>query len=42
MSQMRDVAPIAGVIIWARQIENQLLTYMKHFEDVRGNGWELC
>jgi hypothetical protein len=41
MSQMRDVPPIAGAIIWARQIERQLLTYMKRVEDVLGKGWEL-
>jgi dynein heavy chain 1, cytosolic len=42
MSQMRDLPPIAGTIIWARQIECQLLTYMKHVkEDVLGKGWEL-
>ncbi|KAI0318175.1 cytoplasmic dynein heavy chain 1 [Amylostereum chailletii] len=41
MSQMRDLPPIAGTIIWARQIERQLLTYMKRVEDVLGKGWEL-
>ena len=41
MAQMRDLPPIAGAIIWARQIENQLLTYMKRVEDVLGKGWEL-
>ncbi|KAF9042285.1 cytoplasmic dynein heavy chain 1 [Panaeolus papilionaceus] len=40
MSQMRDVPPIAGAIIWARQIERQLQTYMKRVEDVLGKGWE--
>ncbi|KAI5123732.1 hypothetical protein M0805_000325 [Coniferiporia weirii] len=40
MSQMRDLPPIAGAIIWARQIERQLLTYMKRVEDVFGKGWE--
>jgi Dynein heavy chain, N-terminal region 1 len=38
---MRDLPPIAGTIIWARQIERQLLTYMKRVEDVLGKGWEL-
>lgn len=38
---MRDIPPIAGTIIWARQIERQLLTYMKRVEDVLGKGWEL-
>ena len=33
-------APIAGVIIRARQIERQLQTYMKQVEDVLGKGWE--
>ncbi|KAG6819964.1 hypothetical protein H0H93_006940, partial [Arthromyces matolae] len=39
--KMRDLPPIAGAIIWARQIERQLLTYMKRVEDVLGKGWEL-
>ena len=41
MAQMRDLPPIAGAIIWARQIERQLLTYMKCVKDVLGKGWEL-
>lgn len=40
MSQMRDLPPIAGAIIWAKQIERQLSTYMKRVEDVLGKGWE--
>jgi len=40
MSQMRDLPPIAGAIIWACQIERQLQTYMKRVEDVLGKGWE--
>ncbi|KZS90334.1 cytoplasmic dynein heavy chain 1 [Sistotremastrum niveocremeum HHB9708] len=41
MAQMRDLPPIAGAIIWARQIERQLLTYMKRVEDVLGGkNWE--
>jgi hypothetical protein len=39
MAQMRDLPPIAGAIIWARQIERQL-QYMKRVEDVHGRGWE--
>jgi dynein heavy chain 1, cytosolic len=38
---MRDLPPIAGAIIWARQIKWQLVTYMMHIEDVLGKGWEL-
>ncbi|KAI6112761.1 dynein, cytoplasmic, heavy polypeptide 1, partial [Pisolithus sp. B1] len=41
MSQMHDLLPIAGAIIWALQIEWQLLAYMKQVEDVLGKGWEL-
>lgn len=37
---MRDVPPISGAVIWARQIERQLHTYMKRVEDVLGKGWE--
>ena len=41
MSNLRDLPPIAGAIIWAREIERQLSTYMKRVEDVLGKGWEL-
>jgi hypothetical protein len=41
MSQMCELPPIAGAIIWARHIECQLLAYMKRVEDVLGKGWEL-
>ncbi|KIK50397.1 hypothetical protein GYMLUDRAFT_253036 [Collybiopsis luxurians FD-317 M1] len=36
MSLMRDLPPISGAILWARQIDRQLLTYMKRIEDVLG------
>ena len=40
-ADIRDVPPLAGRIIWARQIENQLSTLMKRMEDVLGvDGWE--
>lgn len=39
MSQLRDLPPIAGAIIWAREIERQLSTYMKRVEDVFGKDW---
>lgn len=41
MFQMWDLPPIAGAIIWAQQIEWQLVTYMKCIKDVLGKGWEL-
>ncbi|KAF9287595.1 hypothetical protein BGZ68_001583 [Mortierella alpina] len=41
MSQLRDLPPISGHIIWAHQIERQLSAYMKRVEDVLGKGWEL-
>ncbi|KNC98573.1 uncharacterized protein SPPG_06258 [Spizellomyces punctatus DAOM BR117] len=41
MSQLRDLPPISGAIIWARQIERQLGLYMKRVEDVLGKGWEM-
>jgi hypothetical protein len=41
MAQLRDLPPIAGAILWARQIERQLSAYMKRVEDVLGKGWEL-
>lgn len=39
-ADLRDIPPLSGTIIWARQIENQLLTLMKRLEDVLGVGWE--
>ena len=41
MSQLHDIPPISGSIIWARQIENQLDGYMKRVEDVLGTQWAL-
>ncbi|KAJ3101821.1 hypothetical protein HDU97_001047 [Phlyctochytrium planicorne] len=41
MSQVRDLPPVSGAIIWAKQIEHQLGLYMKRVEDVLGKGWEL-
>jgi dynein heavy chain 1 len=41
MAQLRDIPPVAGAIIWARQIERQLDADMKRVEDVLGKGWEL-
>jgi dynein heavy chain 1 len=40
MSQVRDLPPVSGSIIWARQIERQLNAYMRRVEDVLGKGWE--
>lgn len=40
MSQLRDIPSVSGAILWARQIERQLLMYMKRVEDVLGKGWE--
>ncbi len=40
MSGVRDLPPIAGSIIWAKQIDRQLTTYMRRVEDVLGKGWE--
>ncbi|TAQ87556.1 hypothetical protein B7494_g4139 [Chlorociboria aeruginascens] len=41
MAQLRDLPPVAGAIIWARQIERQLDVYMKKVEDVLGHDWAL-
>jgi dynein heavy chain 1 len=40
MSQIRDLPPVSGAIIWARQLERQLNTYLQRVEDVLGKGWE--
>ncbi|RDL39863.1 p-loop containing nucleoside triphosphate hydrolase [Venustampulla echinocandica] len=41
MAQLRDLPPVAGAIIWARQIERQLDGYMKKVADVLGHDWAL-
>ena len=41
MAQLRDLPPVAGAIIWARQIERQLDGYMKKVENVLGEEWTL-
>ncbi|KAH6672719.1 dynein heavy chain [Plectosphaerella plurivora] len=41
MAQLRDLPPVSGAIIWARQIEYQLDGYMKKVEDVLGIDWAL-
>ncbi|OMJ11354.1 Cytoplasmic dynein 1 heavy chain 1 [Smittium culicis] len=41
MSQLRDIPPTSGAIIWTKEIERQLDHYMKRVEDVLGQGWEL-
>ncbi|PIK60017.1 putative cytoplasmic dynein 1 heavy chain 1 [Apostichopus japonicus] len=40
MSKIRDLPPVSGSIIWAKQIDRQLAAYMKRVEDVLGKGWE--
>ena len=41
MSRIRDLPPVSGAIIWARQLERQLVTYMNRVEAVLGKQWEL-
>ena len=40
LSVGRDIPPVSGSIIWARQIERQLETYLRRVEDVLGKGWQ--
>ncbi|XP_075979872.1 dynein heavy chain, cytoplasmic isoform X3 [Anticarsia gemmatalis] len=40
LSLVRDLPPVAGSIIWAKQIDHQLTAYLKRVEDVLGKGWE--
>ena len=39
MSKVRDLPPVSGSIIWARQIERQLNAYLQRVEDVLGKDW---
>jgi len=34
---VRDLPPVAGSIIWVKQIDYQLTMYLKRVEDVLGN-----
>ncbi|GBP31564.1 Dynein heavy chain, cytoplasmic [Eumeta japonica] len=40
LSLVHDLPPVAGSIIWAKQIDHQLTAYLKRVEDVLGKGWE--
>ena len=37
---VRDLPPVSGKIIWARQISRQLRLYLKRVQDVLGKGWD--
>jgi dynein heavy chain 1 len=39
MSTLRDLPPVSGQIVWARQIERQLNSYLQRVEHVLGKGW---
>ncbi|KAK5078141.1 dynein heavy chain [Lithohypha guttulata] len=41
MAQLRDIPPVAGSIIWIRQIEAQLDGYMRKVEAVLGQDWAM-
>ncbi|KAF9889413.1 hypothetical protein FE257_007314 [Aspergillus nanangensis] len=41
MAQLRDLPPVSGAIVWARQIERQLTGYMRKVEDVLGEDWHM-
>lgn len=41
IAQLRDIPPVSGAIIWAKQLERQLDMYLQRVEDVLGSGWEL-
>lgn len=36
MSYVRDLPPVSGSIIWAKQIDRQLTAYLRRVEDVLG------
>ncbi|EPR57558.1 dynein heavy chain [Toxoplasma gondii GT1] len=40
MAEARDMAPVAGSIVWAKQLERRLEGLIKRIEDVLGHGWE--
>lgn len=40
MAQLRDIPPVAGAILWVRQIESQLDSYMSKVQAVLGEDWK--
>lgn len=40
MAEIRDMPPIAGSIVWAKQLERRLDGLLGRIEDVLGRGWE--
>ena len=40
LSEVRDLPPISGEIIWARQLERQLDSFLRRAQFVLGKGWE--
>lgn len=40
LAHARDLPPVTSAVVWARQIERLLQTYMRRVEDVLGRGWE--
>ena len=41
MAQLRDIPPVAGAILWVRQIQAQLENYMSKVQAVLGEDWTL-
>ncbi|KAJ3265095.1 hypothetical protein HDU77_006529 [Chytriomyces hyalinus] len=39
MSVVRDIPPVAGAIMWVKQIERQLGVYVNKVEDILGKEW---
>jgi dynein heavy chain 1, cytosolic len=39
-AELRDIPPVAGKIMWAKLMENQLNLLMEKMESVLGEGWE--
>ncbi|TMW64824.1 hypothetical protein Poli38472_008991 [Pythium oligandrum] len=40
LSKLRDIPPIAGAVMWAKQIERKLKMLLTRVESVLGPGWE--
>jgi dynein heavy chain 1 len=40
MSKLRDIPVVSATIIWMKQIEHQLNTYMQRVQDILGTDWQ--
>lgn len=41
VSSMRNMPPVSGAILWAKEIDKQLEMYLSRIHNILGDGWEM-